>query len=345
MIRFKIESPDKSLSEKIEEKINGKTKPRGSLGQLENLAKRIALIQNSLSPKLVSPHIIVFAGDHGITEEGVSPYPQEVTHQMVENFLADGAAINVFASQHNIELLIVDAGVNFNFPQSDQLLNRKIGFGTKNFLHGSAMQKEEMENALNEGAILAEDLHKKQCNVIGFGDMGIGNTSASAIITHLITLQDLDKCVGKGTGVDEKGLKHKKTILQRAIENNPVDNHPLSILQTFGGFEIAMMVGAFLKAAEKKMIILVDGFIAGAALLIANALYPPSLDYCIFSHLSGERGHKIQLKHLKADPLLNLGLRLGEGSGAALAYPLVKSAVAFLEQMASFHSAGVTNRK
>jgi nicotinate-nucleotide--dimethylbenzimidazole phosphoribosyltransferase len=298
---------------------------------------------------LYNPSILIFAGDHGIVAAGVSAYPQTVTAQMVANFLAGGAAISVFAKQHGLKLLVVDAGVNADLLPHPQLINAKIAKGTQNFLTQSAMSQAECLQAIQTGADLVNQQHTLGCNCIGFGEMGIGNTSAAALLMHTLTGLPLAQCVGRGTGLNDEQLAHKVAVLQQALEKNvgwgrertPTALHALT---TFGGFEIAMMVGAYLQAAQHGMIILVDGFIASSALLVASCLYPAVLDYCVFSHVSNEQGHQALLKHFNATALLNLNLRLGEGSGIALAYPLLQSAVLFLNEMASFAEAGVDSK-
>lgn len=345
MTNFNITPLSSSLEAALTEKINLKTKPLGALGKLEKLALQIGKIQNTLSPELTKPTIVVFAGDHGIAKEGVSPFPQEVTWQMVFNFLQGGAGINVFARQHQIAIKVVDAGVNYTFAPHPDLIDLKVAPGTQSYLHAPAMREEECATAISRAAGLVEQLHADGCNVIGFGEMGIGNTSSAALLMSLLCNIPLEQCIGRGTGLDDKGLEKKKAILSEALRTQaPADKSPLEILRTFGGFEVAMICGAMLKAAELKMIVLVDGFITTAALLVAAALHPAILDYCVFAHQSNEQGHQQLLAYLKADPLLQLGMRLGEGTGAAVAYPVVQSAVAFLNEMASFESAGVSNK-
>ena len=342
MKKFKILPISQEKRPHLQHKIDNKTKPLGALGQLEYLAVKIGCIQNTLSPQLVNPTIVVFAGDHGIATEGVSLYPQSVTYQMVLNFLAGGAAINVFAHQHNIALYVVDAGVNHQFEPHPQLLDCKIALGTKNFLKKAAMTQAQCQQAIRQGAMLVKDIQHAGCNVISFGEMGIGNTSAASLLAHFLADIPLADCVGKGTGLDKKGVTRKLAVLQQAIVQHTIEEDALKILATFGGFEIAMMVGAYLQAAESHMVILVDGFIATSALLVAAKLYPNVVDYCIFSHQSQEKGHRLMLKYLNAKPLLHLEMRLGEGSGSAVAFPIVQSAVYFLNKMASFESAGVS---
>jgi nicotinate-nucleotide--dimethylbenzimidazole phosphoribosyltransferase len=340
-LNFVIPPLSSKLSAALQAKIDQKTKPQGSLGQLESLALQIGLCQNSLTPNLNKPCLLIFAGDHGIVEAGVSAYPQTVTAQMVANFLTGGAAISVFAKQHGIDLLIVDAGVNAELNDHPKLIDAKIAKSTKSFLTDPAMTSEECIKALQVGADLVARQHQNGCNCIGFGEMGIGNTSSAAMLMHRLTGLSLMRCVGRGTGLNDGQLQHKVTLLQRAANKHKDITEPLSVLATFGGFEIAMMVGAYLKAAELGMLILVDGFIASAALLVAHKLYPHVLDYCVFSHVSGEQGHQALLQQFNAKPLLSLELRLGEGSGIAIAYPLLQSAVVFLNEMATFDEAGV----
>lgn len=340
-LNFVIPPLSSTLSTALQAKIDQKTKPLGSLGQLESLALQIGLCQNSLTPRLNKPCILIFAGDHGIVEAGVSAYPQTVTAQMIANFLAGGAAISVFARQHDIELLIVDAGVNADLNSHPKLIDAKIDKGTRNFLTDPAMSAEACAKAMQAGADQVLRQYQGGCNCIGFGEMGIGNTSSAAVLMHRLTGLSLVRCVGRGTGLNDGQLQHKAVVLQRALNKHKDATEPLEALATFGGFEIAMMVGAYLKAAELGMLILVDGFIAGTALLVANKLYPHVLDYCVFSHVSSEQGHQALLNQFNAKPLLNLELRLGEGSGIALAYPLLQSAVVFLNEMATFDEAGV----
>jgi nicotinate-nucleotide--dimethylbenzimidazole phosphoribosyltransferase len=338
---FIIRPRSETLATTLQTKIDQKTKPLGALGQLEFLAFQIGLCQNTLTPSLINPCIIIFASDHGIVESGVSAYPQIVTAQMVGNFLSGKAAISVFARQHQLDLLIVDAGVNADLVSHPRLIDAKIGKGTLNFLTHPAMTKEECNKALQAGAALVLKQHNNGCNCIGFGEMGIGNTSSAAMLMHCLTALPLAQCVGRGTGLSDAQLQNKLNVLQQALNNHKDITEPLDVLATFGGFEIAMMVGAYLKAAESAMLIMIDGFIAGAALLVASKLYPQVLDYCVFSHVSSEQGHQALLAQFNARPLLNLDLRLGEGSGIALAYPLLQSAVVFLNEMATFDEAGV----
>jgi nicotinate-nucleotide--dimethylbenzimidazole phosphoribosyltransferase len=339
-----IPSLEADIKGRLQSKIDGKTKPLGALGRLERLALQIGQIQGTLSPKLTQPVMLVFAGDHGVATAGVSPFPQEVTRQMVLNFLGGGAAINVFARQNGMAVRVVDAGVNYDFGGIEGLINAKIGFGTRNFLEDAAMTREECEAAITRGAALAAQEIAQGSNVLGFGEMGIGNTSSAAIITSKLCGLPLEQCVGRGTGLDDAGLQKKHALLAEAIARHNTGNDPLDVLATFGGFEIAMMAGAMLGAAQRGALLLIDGYIATSALLVAASLQPAIKDYCVFAHESGEPGHARQLAWLGVEPLLSLDMRLGEGTGAALAYPLVQAAVNFLNEMASFESAGVSGR-
>ena len=328
----------------LQEKIDLKTKPIASLGKLEALALQIGSIQNTLTPTLSQPTIVVFAGDHGIAKEGVSAYPQEVTHQMVLNFLNRGAAINVFCKQHQLDLKVVDAGVNHDFGSHSELIDAKVNFGTRNFLHEKAMTKQEMEMCFEKGAAIVNITWKNNCNIIGFGEMGIGNTSAASMLMSAVCKLPLEQCVGRGTGLDTTQLAHKLHILSQAQAHHQNVTDPYDLLQTFGGFEIVQMCSAMLFAQTKNMVIMVDGFIATTAYLMAFTINPEIKKNSIFCHLSDESGHRKLLNFLDAEPLLALNMRLGEGSGCAVAYPIIKSAVAFVNEMASFDSAGVSNK-
>jgi nicotinate-nucleotide--dimethylbenzimidazole phosphoribosyltransferase len=333
-------------SQEIRAKIDLKTKPLGALGALERLAFQIASVQNTLSPELLNPHIIVFAASHGIASQGVSAYPSEVTPQMVLNFIGDGAAINVFTRQHGIRLLLVDAGVDYDFGKNEKLIDAKVGYGTRSFANQPAMTAAECRQCIEKGAELVKEVKATGCNVIGFGEMGIGNTSAvSAIMSRLISMPIAD-CIGRGTGLNDAQLLQKTAVLTAALETHrEVANDPESVLATFGGFEIAMMCGAMLEAARQGMLVLVDGFIASVSYLCAFKMDPSIQKYAVFCHQSNEKGHKLLLESLGAEAILKLDMRLGEGTGCALAYPLLQSAVAFLNEMASFESAGVSQKE
>jgi nicotinate-nucleotide--dimethylbenzimidazole phosphoribosyltransferase len=341
---WNILAPDATLTAAIAHKIDTKTKPLGALGQLESLAQQVALVQQTLTPELRQPHVLVFAADHGIAQAGVSQYPPEVTHQMVRNFAGGGAAINVFCRQNGVGLTIVDAGVRGSFVDLPAVRNEKIAEGTQNFAHAPAMTTAQCADALARGAQLVDELHAAGCNVLGLGEMGIGNTSSAAVLMHLLTGRPLAECVGRGTGLDAAGVARKLATLTQAVAAHAhVGTDPLAVLATFGGFEITQICGALLRAAELRMLLLIDGFIASAALLVAARIAPAVLAYCVFCHESGEQGHRLLLVELGGQPLLRLGLRLGEGTGCALAYPLVQAAVSFLNEMASFASAGVSD--
>jgi nicotinate-nucleotide--dimethylbenzimidazole phosphoribosyltransferase len=333
-----------SITEELKHKIDFKTKPLGSLGVLEEIAMQIGEVQNTTSPKLTNPTIVVFAADHGITDEGVSPFPKAVTMQMVLNFLNGGTAINVFCQQNGIKLLVTDAGVDGDFDSRAKLIHAKIGRGTKNILLQPAMTADECREAMDAGALIVAKQHIEGCNIIGFGEMGIGNTSSAALLMSKFCGLPVDKCVGRGTGLDDAGLKHKCEVLQKAIDKYPHVSTPTEILSTFGGFEIAMMCGAMRKAAELGMIIMVDGFIATSAIISAYQYNKQILGNCIFTHQSDEQGHKLMLGYLGVKPLMNLNMRLGEATGAAVVYPIIKAAVSFVNDMASFESAGVSNK-
>ena len=331
----------------LQARIDGKTKPAGSLGQLERLALQIGQVQRSLAPTLGQAHLLVFAGDHGAVRAGISAYPQEVTWQMVENFLAGGAAINVFARQNGLQLQVIDAGVAHDFGVRAGLVDAKIAFGTNNFIEQAAMSDDDCQAAMTRGAAIARQHADRGCRVIAFGEMGIGNTAAAALLTHQLTGTPLADCVGRGTGLDNAGLARKQALLAQAAGRAALapDAPALRVLAEFGGFEIAMMSGAMLAAAERGMLLLIDGFIVTSALLAAAAIAPAIGDYCVFCHRSAEPGHQAQLRALHGEPLLDLGLRLGEGTGAALAWPLVRAAAAFVNEMASFASAGVSEQR
>ncbi|WP_426117339.1 nicotinate-nucleotide--dimethylbenzimidazole phosphoribosyltransferase [Massilia sp. PWRC2] len=330
-----------TLAARLDYAINNKTKPLGSLGTLEKLARQIGLIQQTHAPTLSQPTILVFAADHGVVAEGISAFPQDVTWQMVENFLAGGAAINVFAAQSGCTLQIIDAGVNHDFGQRNNLLDRKLANGTANFAKAPAMSAELCAAALSTGMALAAAVDG---NLIGFGEMGIGNTTSAAALMHKLCAIPLAQCVGAGTGLSIEGVAHKQQVIDTAVAFHAGVDAPLEVLATFGGLEIAMMVGAMLQAAADRKVLLIDGFIVTSALLVASRLQPAILDYCVFSHCSAESGHQHMLAALGASPLLQLDLRLGEGTGCALAVPLLQAAVNFLAHMATFDSAQVSEK-
>ena len=345
---------DAALAARLQDKIDHKTKPLGALGRLEALALRMGLILGSDAPALVAPQLVVFAADHGLAARGVSAYPPDVTWQMVHNFLAGGAAVNVLARQHGLALTVADCGVRRDFAAppaaaadgaaaaSAAALHRcKLGPGTADSTQGPAMSAAQCAQALQNGMALVRALPG---NALLLGEMGIGNTSAAALLLARLTGADLADCVGAGTGLDADGIARKTAVLRQALAANCDATAPLAALAALGGFEIATMTGSVLQAAHERRVIVVDGFITSSAVLVAARLAPQVLQRCVWSHRSGERGHALLLHSLGADPLLDLGLRLGEGSGAALAWPLLQSACAILREMASFASAGVSGK-
>jgi nicotinate-nucleotide--dimethylbenzimidazole phosphoribosyltransferase len=326
----------------LRQKIDLKTKPKGSLGLLEQIAFKIGKIQDTLTPNLSKPHILIFAADHGIAQEGVSAYPPEVTYQMVQNFLNGGAAINVFCKQHNIELKIIDAGVNFDFGEIPTLITAKTGKGTANFLYQDAMTAEQFKRNLEYGKNITQQVLQTGCNIIGFGEMGIANTSAATLI--IATLLDLPvaDCVGRGTGLTAQQVIHKQDVLRQAYTFHQLDKADvLAVLQKVGGFEIVQICAGMLAAYRQGATILIDGFIASAALVAAQNIEKDILNNCIFCHLSDEYAHQFVLEKLGVDAILKMNMRLGEGTGCALAYPVIASAVAFLNEMSSFEEANV----
>ncbi|WP_077032830.1 nicotinate-nucleotide--dimethylbenzimidazole phosphoribosyltransferase [Pelomonas sp. KK5] len=332
---------DTALEASLRARIDGKTKPLGALGRLEALMLRLGLILGSETPKLEQPQLIVFAGDHGLAARGVSAYPSDVTWQMVENFLAGGAAVSVLARQQGLALTVVDAGVAHDFAPRAGLVNAKIARGTADALEQPAMTAQQCADAIAAGR---EILRQRPGNALLLGEMGIGNTSAAALLLARLAGLPIEACTGRGTGLDDAQLARKTAILAQVLERHAGAVAPLDALAALGGFEIATMVGAVLQAALERRVIVVDGFITGAAVLVAAKLQPAVLERCVFAHRSDESGHARMLDALQAEPLLDLGLRLGEGSGAALAWPLLESACRILAEMASFASAGVSEK-
>ena len=334
-------SSDTALTQRLQDRLNHLTKPLGALGRLEALALQIGLIQQTEHPQLHEPQLVVFAADHGLAAQGVSAYPSDVTAQMVENFLVGGAAVSVLARQHGLTLTVVDAGVRSAIAPRAGLLDRKVALGTADASLGPAMSAAQCAQAIEHGRAVVRDLPG---NALLLGEMGIGNTSSAALLLARLGGHDIAACVGRGTGLDDAGLARKLAVLRRVLERHAGCDAPLAALAALGGFEIAMLVGAALQAAAERRVIVVDGFIVGAAILVAARLDPALLACCVFSHRSDEAGHALMLAQLGAEPLLDLGLRLGEGSGAALAWPLIDSALRLLNGMASFESAGVSTK-
>lgn len=370
MKTFHVQPVDKGLAPALQAKIDNLNKPLGSLGRLESLALQIGLIQQTLSPQLLRPQHVLLAGDHGIEREGVSRSPREVTWQQVENFARGGGGVNMFCRQHGFGLHLVDVGVDHSFDSSLGILDRKIAPGTGNFLREPAMTQEQMEQALDVGAEMAEACHNEGSNVLSLGEMGIGNTSASSVWMHCFLSIPLDKCVGAGSGLDSEGVRHKFDVLRHAVETfvhatgieliapfeapagwreqRILPERPFfpayaeEVVRWFGGFEMVAAVGAMLRAAQLRMLVIVDGFIMSACLLAAYQLCPAVRDYAVFGHVGDEQGHALMLRAMGAQPLLNLGLRLGEGTGALCAWPLIVSAVNMLNEMDNFAHAGIT---
>lgn len=342
MKTFHITLPDEQIRTAITEKINNLTKPKGSLGTLEELALQAGMIQQTLSPSLRCPQNIIFCADHGIEAEGVSVSPREVTWQQTIHFTQGNGGVNFLCRQHGFKLKVVDAGVDYDLPTDRGIYPYKIRKGTRNFLHEPAMTEEEMNLCIERGAEIVRICHEEGSNVLSFGEMGIGNTSASSLWMTCFTNIPLQQCVGAGSGLNNEGIRHKYKILKQALDNYTGDGSPLEIIRHFGGYEMVMAIGAMLQAAELKMIILVDGFIMTNCILAASKLYPEVLAYAVFGHCGDESGHRLVLDALGAKPLLNLGLRLGEGTGAICAFPILDSAIRMINEMDSFIGASVT---
>ena len=346
MKRFNVNSVDRSLQGAIQEKIDNLNKPKGSLGRLEELAMQVCLVQQTLEPSLAHPCHLLLGGDHGIEREGVSVSPREVTWQQMINFTRGGGGVNIFCRQHGFKLRIVDVGVDYDFSDVPGIIDRKIARGTKNFLYEPAMNEKEFDKAIQVGSDLVDDCVKEGCRILCIGEMGIGNTSPSSIWMSLFGGIPLKDCIGAGAGLNNDGIRHKYEVLSKALARHqsylsPLTSHLLP-LRIFGGFEMIAAIGAMLRAAEQNLVILVDGFIMTACALGAIRLYPASQDYMIFTHCGDESGHKMMLDILGAKPLLHFGLRLGEGTGALCAYPLVDSAVRMMNEMNNFDKAKIT---
>ena len=340
-----IEDLDSDLMGKAQERLDNLTKPQGSLGRLEELAKLIVGITRKESPTLKNKVIFTLAGDHGVTEEGVSAFPKEVTPQMVYNFLKGGAGINVLANHVGARVVVVDAGVAVGLEPHPDLVIKKINYGTKNMTKGPAMTREEAIRSIESGIEVFENELKKGIDIVGTGDMGIGNTTPSSAIAAVFTGKSIETLTGKGAGVDDKGLKNKIEIIKRALEvNKPDPKDAIDVLSKIGGFEIGGLAGIILAAASRRIPVVIDGFISGAAALVAYHLEPKVKDYMLAGHCSVERGHKIILDHMGLKPILDLDLRLGEGTGAALSMSIIDAGVKIMTQMATFKSAGVSEK-
>jgi nicotinate-nucleotide--dimethylbenzimidazole phosphoribosyltransferase len=332
---------DAALAVRLQSALDNKTKPLGALGRLEALALRIGLILGTELPLLEAPQMLVCAGDHGLAARGVSAYPSDVTWQMVENFLAGGAAVSVLARQHGLALTVVDCGVRRDFQPRPGLVSRRIAAGTADASVGPAMTAAQCAQAIANGREVVRALPG---NALLLGEMGIGNSSSAALLLARLAGLRIDDCTGIGTGLDGAGLARKREVLRQVLALHAQATAPLDALAAFGGFEVATLVGAVLQAAEERRVIVVDGFIASSAVLVAQALQPHVVQRCVAAHCSAEPGHLLLLEQLGLEPLLNLDLRLGEGSGGALAWPLLESACRILREMASFEAAGVSRK-
>ncbi|MEM7745385.1 MAG: nicotinate-nucleotide--dimethylbenzimidazole phosphoribosyltransferase [Pseudomonadota bacterium] len=338
-----ITALDPALSARVQAAIDAKTKPPGSLGRIERLALQMALAQGTEAPSADPAHLLIFAGDHGLVEEGVSAWPQEVTGQMVQNFLSGGAAANVFARSNRVDLTVVDAGVASDLPDHPDLLRANIRKGTRNAAVEDALTPDEVDAALAFGAGIAQRAVTAGARVVALGEMGIGNTASATLLGHAIAGLDLHALTGPGAGLDTAGVDRKREILGRTAARRRTDG-PYDALAAFAGLEIAAMAGALIGAAAARAVVLVDGFIATAAALAALTARPEAAPYVVFAHRSHEPGHRLMLDHLGAEPVLDLDLRLGEGTGALLAVPLLRAACAMLAEMATFESAGVSDK-
>lgn len=347
-----IQPVDRNLMPAIQDKLDNLNKPKGSLGRLETLAMQVALIQHSLHPRLIRPCHLLFGGDHGIEREGVSASPREVTRQQMRNYCLGGGGVNVLCRQHGFQLRVVDVGVDYIGDSADDIrfVSRKIGFGTRNFRYEAAMSRQEWAQALQVGAEQVDACRAEGCNVIGIGEMGVGNTSPSSILMHLFTAIPLVKCVGAGSGLGDAGIRHKLSVLEdslarfEALKRDHAGDYTgvTDTIRHFAGFEMAAAIGAMLHAAEEKMIVLVDGFIMTACMLAASQMDAAVKDYAVFGHQGDEGGHKLMLDAMGAEPLLHLDMRLGEGTGALCAYPIVVSAVKMFNEMDNFSHANIT---
>ena len=342
MKTFKIERPNAAMQTPLRFKIDNLTKPKGSLGTLEELALQVGLIQQTLSPSLKCPQNIIFCADHGIEAEGVSVSPREVTWQQTIHFTQGNGGVNFLCRQHGFQLKVVDAGVDYDLPTDRGIIDKKIRKGTRNFLYEAAMTEDEMNRCVEYGAEIVRQCHNEGSNVLSFGEMGIGNTSASSLWMTCFTGIPLLQCVGAGSGLNNDGIRHKYGVLKRALDNYAGDGSTIDIIRYFGGYEMVMAIGAMLQAAELGIFILVDGFIMTNCIVAARKLYPEVLEYAVFGHCGDESGHRLVLNALQAKPILSLGLRLGEGTGAICAYPILDSAVRMINEMDSFVGASVT---
>ncbi len=348
MMKYCMSAPDRGIEGDIRQRLDNLNKPKGSLGRLEDIALQVCLAQQTLRPVLSSPCHLLFGGDHGIEREGVSVSPREVTWQQMVNFTRGGGGVNLFCRQHGFKLRIVDVGVDHDFGGTPGITDRKIAYGTRDFLHTAAMSCEQMDRALAVGKEMVDDCRSMGCNIICIGEMGIGNTSPSSVWMNVIGGVPLGECIGAGSGLNATGMSHKAKVLAQAVERfhataKPDNESEMEFaVRYFGGFEMVAAIGAMLRAAELHIIILIDGFIMTACALAATKLYPEAMPYMIFGHQGDESGHRRMLDLMGAKPLLNLGLRLGEGTGALCAFPLVDSAVRMINEMNDFENAHIT---
>ena len=346
MRKFNIQRPDDALRPAIQEKIDNLNKPKGSLGRLEQLAMQVCLIQQTLTPSLASPCHLLLGADHGIEHEHVSVSPREVTWQQMINFSRGGGGVNMFCRQHGFKLRIVDVGVDYDLSLHPGIIDRKIARGTRDFLYEPAMTEEQFNQAIQIGAELVDECVAEGCRVLSIGEMGIANTSPSSIWMSLFCQIPLEECIGAGAGLDSPGIRHKYEVLSKAVERYLSNLAPrishLSPLWYFGGFEMVTAIGAMLRAAEQHLVVLIDGFIITACALAACRLYPEAQDYMVFGHCGDENGHRRMLDAMHAEPLLSLGLRLGEGTGALCAFPILDSAVRMINEMNNFDNANIT---
>ena len=346
MRHFSIEKPDIGLCEDIQKKIDHLNKPKGSLGTLEELAMQLCLIQHTMTPKLCHPCHFLFGADHGIEREKVSVSPREITWQQMINFTRGGGGVNMFCRQYGFDLKIVDVGVDYDLSKVPGIINRKIALGTNNFLYGPAMTEEQMEQAIAVGVEMVDKAIAEGSNIVCMGEMGIANTSPSSVWMSLFENVLLEECVGAGAGLDNEGIRHKYDVLKRSVDKYlsmaPIDDTVEYAIRYFGGFEMVAAIGAMLRAAERKITVMVDGFIMSACALAAIRLYPAAFDYMVFGHQGDEGGHARMLSAMNARPLLSLGLRLGEGTGALCSYAIIESAVRMIREMNNFDNAKIT---
>ena len=346
MRHFSIEKPDIVLCEDIQKKIDHLNKPKGSLGTLEELAMQLCLIQHTMTPELCHPCHFLFGADHGIEREKVSVSPREITWQQMINFTRGGGGVNMFCRQYGFDLKIVDVGVDYDLSKVPGIINRKIALGTNNFRYGPAMTGEQMEQASAVGVEMVDKAIAEGSNIVCMGEMGIANTSPSSVWMSLFENVPLEECVGAGAGLDNEGIRHKYDVLKRSVDKYlslaPIDDTVEYAIRYFGGFEMVAAIGAMLRAAERKITIMVDGFIMSACALAAIRIYPAAFDYMIFGHKGDEGGHARMLQLMGAKPLLALGLRLGEGTGALCSYGIIESAVRMVREMNNFDNAHIT---